>query len=347
MAPISKKHLPFSEWPAEDRSLWNSAFEPGDAFDQRPADRLSKATIVGLRTAYARFLGFLTSNDPERLRLSPEDRPERQSIKMFVEHLRQSCRDTSIASLLHKLRLALGLICPRTDWSWLKVIAKRIDAAAVPRSLRNPGLTSADLYEVGIRLMAKAENSEVLTRRVSKEEALIYRDGLIIALLAVVPLRRRTLTALSIDQHLVKIGEYWLLDIPAADTKTRRALDFPLPEDLSRQISLYIARFRSRIPGAENHDGLWPSTRGRPMDSGSIYDAVRRRTTEALGFAVNLHRFRLAAGNLWSIADPANVRGVKDLLGQTSFGTTEKHYIGAQSRLAGRALAKVLRPSRH
>jgi hypothetical protein len=34
----------------------------------------------------------------------------------------------------------------------------------------------------------------------------------------------------------------------------------------------------------------------------------------------------------------------KDLLGQTDFGTTEKHYIGAQSRLAGRALAKVLRP---
>ena len=140
------------------------------------------------------------------------------------------------------------------------------------------------------------------------------RKRLIIALLAVVPLRRRTLTALTIDQHLVKIGENWLLDIPAADTRTRRALEFPLPDDLSRRISLFIARFRGRIPGAKRHDGLWPSTRGRPMDGGSIYDAVRRRTTEALGFAVNLHRFRLAAGNLWSIADPANVRGVKDLL---------------------------------
>ena len=71
-------------------------------------------------------------------------------------------------------------------------------------------------------------------------------------------------------------------------------------------------------------------------------DAANRRTTEALGFPINLHRFRIAAGNLWSIADPANVRGVKDLLGQTKFGTTEKHYIGGQSRLAGRALAKVL-----
>src|SRR5262249_46052350 len=96
-------------------------------------------------------------------------------------------------------------------------------------------------------------------------------------------------------------------------------------------------RFRSIIPGVDSHDGLWPSTRGKPMDDGSIYDMVRRRTKKAIGFPINLHRFRLAAGNLWSIADPTNVRGVKGLLGQTSFGTTEKHYIGAQSRIAARA----------
>jgi hypothetical protein len=36
------------------------------------------------------------------------------------------------------------------------------------------------------------------------------------------------------------------------------------------------------------------------------------------------------------------VRGVKDLLGHTSFDTTEKHYIMAQSRIAGRALASAV-----
>jgi hypothetical protein len=36
------------------------------------------------------------------------------------------------------------------------------------------------------------------------------------------------------------------------------------------------------------------------------------------------------------------VRGVKDLLGQASFATTEKHYIMAQSRLAGRVLARAI-----
>jgi integrase len=78
------------------------------------------------------------------------------------------------------------------------------------------------------------------------------------------------------------------------------------------------------------------------MDDGTIYDTVRRRTYEAFGFPVNLHRFRHAAATFWSTQDPVNVRGSKDLLGQASFGTTESHYIMAQSRRAGRALAQAI-----
>ena len=68
----------------------------------------------------------------------------------------------------------------------------------------------------------------------------------------------------------------------------------------------------------------------------------RRRTRDALGFPVNPHRFRRAAATFWSSRDPANVRGVKDLLGHMSFDTTEKHYIMAQSRVAGHALARAI-----
>ena len=78
------------------------------------------------------------------------------------------------------------------------------------------------------------------------------------------------------------------------------------------------------------------------MDDSAIYDRVVQQTREGLGFPVNLHRFRHAAATFWSIHDPANVRGARDLLGHSSFGTTEKHYIMAQSRLAGRALARAI-----
>ena len=199
-------------------------------------------------------------------------------------------------------------------------------------------VTSEQLYSLGIELMDKADTSES-TR---KADAFQYRDGLIIALLAVIPLRRRTLAALRIGENLVQCGDLWALDIPAQDTKTRRALDYPLPTQLSARIDVYLQRFRNRIPGAAAHAGLWPSNLTHPMTGGAIYDAVRRRTAKAFGFEINLHRFRHAAATFWSIRDPKNVRGAKDLLGQSSFGTTEKHYIMAQSRLAGRALARAI-----
>src|SRR5262249_43931870 len=86
----------------------------------------------------------------------------------------------------------------------------------------------------------------------------------------------------------------------------------------------------------------WPSNQRRAMSANAIYDAVRRRTKSKFGFGVNLHRFRHGLGSLWSIWDPVNVRGVKDLLGHASFDTTEAHYIMSQSRLAGRSLAQAL-----
>ena len=342
MPRAAKKHLPFDKWPPEDRELWVRTFE-SDVFDEdHKTAHLAAPTVVGHRTAYARYLGFLARHDPDRLAVAPQDRVDVESMRAFDAHLRETCRATSVASLLHTLRLTLGFLFPARDWSWLKTAAKHIAAGTVPRGDTARGVTSAELYAVGVALMTAADEEVASAGDVTVETARLYRDGLIIALTALVAPRRRTLTAFTTTRHLVKTGECWLLDIPAADTKTRRALEYPLPDELSEHISRYLGRFRDVVPGARDHDGLWPSLRGRPMAGGSINDMARRRTKDALGFPVNLHRFRLAAGNFWSIADPANVRGVKDLLGHSSFDTTQKHYIGAQSRAAGRALAKIL-----
>jgi integrase len=144
-------------------------------------------------------------------------------------------------------------------------------------------------------------------------------------------------------KQLIRAGELWALDIPPEDTENDQALDFPISADLSRRIDIYLQEFRIRLPGADSHNGLWASNKRRPMSDSAIYDAVRRRTKKAFGFSVNLHRFRHAAGCFWSIQDPVNVRGVKDLMGHASYDKmTEKHYVTGQSRLAGRALAKAL-----
>jgi len=79
------------------------------------------------------------------------------------------------------------------------------------------------------------------------------------------------------------------------------------------------------------------------MTANAIYDTVCKRTRKAFGFAVSPHRFRHAAGALWSIEDPKNVRGIKDLFGHASYDkTTEPHYLNAQTRVAGRELARAI-----
>jgi integrase/recombinase XerD len=207
-------------------------------------------------------------------------------------------------------------------------------------------VTSDRLYALGLELMDGAITDAGAAKHMSKAHAFQYRDGLIIALRALIPLRSRTVVAMRIGIHLVKTGDLWGLDIPAVDTKSQRPLDYPIPRELSARIDLYLERFRSRIPGAERHTAPWASNQARPMCAMAIYDAVRNRTRKAFGFAVNPHRFRHAAASFWSIRDPANVRGVKDLLGHYSLGTMDKHYIIAQSRVAGRVLARAVDAAR-
>jgi integrase/recombinase XerD len=342
MRATTKLYLRYSEWPRADKALWQQAFEPKvDLFDGGgPGAHLSERSVQQLQYAYAKFLYFISAEHGDLLKRRPARRPNARIIEAYVNWQPETCGGVTLSLYLYHLWLALRYLCPREDWRWLLVISKRIKAQAKPRPEKHHLVTSATLYKLGIRLMdaALACGKPPTSWRVQTG----FRDGLIIALIALIPLRRRTLSALRIGKQLIKSGDQWFLDIPAEDVKSKRPLEYPISAELSGRIDFYLNRIRPRIPGAGTHDYLWASTRGRPMHDGSIFNSVRRRTRKALGFPINLHRFRRAAATLWSVQDPANVRGVKDLLGHASFGTTEKYYVMTQSRVAGRKLARIV-----
>ena len=337
----ARQYLPYGEWPEEDRGLWDAAFKKGEGLfdDCGPGAHLSERSHQQLQYAYGKFLKFVLVRYPDRLDCNPVGRVNPDMIEQFVKFQPKTCGDVTISIYLYHVWLVLKSMCPAGDWSWLATIRERIAARGKQKRKKYHLVTSETLYALGIALMDRALSSGKPVTASSVQTT--YRDGLIIAFLALIPLRRRTLGLLRIGQHLVKAGADWAIDIPASDTKSKRPLEFPLSPELSARIDFYLREIRSRIPGAEGNDHLWVNRCG-PMSDKMIYANVRRQTQKALGFPVNLHRFRHAAATFWSVRDPVNVRGVKDLLGHATFATTEQHYIMAQSRMAGRALARAI-----
>jgi len=222
MARKSSMYLPLNIWPAEDQRRWQAAFRVGDRFDgSGPGSHLAEATRQNLTEGYGRFLRFIATNRSDLLSVMPDERVDRRTVAGYVEWRRRSCADAMIAVDLHCLRGALRLICPDVDWSWLLTLTKRIAASATRKPKKYNLVTSEHLYALGIGLMDRASAEAETAKHISKAQAMQYRDGLVIALPALIPLRRRTLVALRIGKHLVKNGDFWELVIPAADTKTR------------------------------------------------------------------------------------------------------------------------------
>jgi integrase len=342
MRNLQQKELPYGEWPPSVQQRWEDSFRKAGFLEEGGSKaHLSDATRTGLKRTYGRFLGFLAHVENAPLDQPPALPLDRETIRRFVDYRRRSCQDCTIANELRDIKLVLGIIYPEADFGWIAIIAKRIRAQAAPRQERHHLVTSETLYKLGFDLMDRAMEEVQKTGHVSRRAAITYRDGLMIVMLAAIPLRRRTFAALKIGKQLIRSGELWALDIGPEDTKTRRAIDFPISPALCARIDRYIIQFRAHFAHATQHDGLWVSNKGGALDGGTISETVSERTRVAFGFRVNLHRFRHAAATFWSIRDPKNVSGAKDLLGHVSFGMTEKHYNMAQSRIAGRVLANI------
>jgi integrase/recombinase XerD len=234
MSPTPKLQLAFELWPAEDQARWRAAFKVGDRFDEAGLGaHLAESTRKAQLESYARFLGYISTKRRDLLNLPPHARIGRNIVADYVAWRRSFRRDLRIAIDLRQLRGALRLTCPGVDYSWLLTITKRIAAAAACNRQKYHLVTSERLYALGIELMDKAIGGAETAKRVSKTHAFQYRDGLIIAFLALIPVRSRTLSAMRIGKHLVKAGDVWTLEVPAADTKSRRALDYPVAEELS------------------------------------------------------------------------------------------------------------------
>jgi integrase/recombinase XerD len=329
------RHLPLGQWPEVDRAAFAAIYKSGDIFDDARGcgAHLAQGTRRMIRTAYRRWLGFLDEVYPRDLLESPADRITQPRVRAFVDRLSCEVRPMTIAIVIDNLLIAARLLAPQRDWNWLRLLKRRLRGRATPHDRFDhlvPGWSTLDL---GMRLMEEATSPP----RISVRDADIkFRDGLLLALLSCWPIRRRSIAALSVKDHLEFVADGINFLLHAPDTKTRRSEVFRVPERLLPHVCRYLKEIRPRLRKRAG-DGFWLGSRGT-LSPGRIYDIVRRETEAAFGRPMGLHDFRRAGATFWAMTEPAKVGLIPGILQHSSPEVSEKHYNLARSVDASRRL---------
>lgn len=337
-------HLPFDQWPLDDQRLWEQANDNSDPFSDAAGARLSAASKKQYLFAWRCFLGFLSVDDPSALDLPAAERLTKDRIRLFADHLAKTHIPRSVAIQIDALYKSARTMIPELDLSWLRSIKARLHSVAPLQRASGPVITSNQILTVGQQLMDVIDPQAV--DRLTLAQALCYRDGLIISLLAFIPLRRKNLASLEIDRHLIGEGNRRFIYIPAAETKTRTPIEFAIPELLLPYLDVYLGIVRPRILNDPRCKALWVNPRGGALRDGAIGQIVSRHTAAVLGIRLTPHDTRDAAATTWALAAPGQIGVSRDLLSHSDLRTTEKHYNRANGVQASRTLAKLLHVKR-
>jgi integrase len=162
-----------------------------------------------------------------------------------------------------------------------------------------------------------------------------------IAILIVIPLRRRNLAAIDINQHLIANRNGVYLVIPEAQTKNREAVNFQIPSFALEIIKWYIREYRPYLIAGQS-SALFPGRGGACKAPHTLGEQVKGTIKQFVGLDFNIHLFRHAAGKIFLDINPGNYEVVRQLLRHKSINTTTSAYSGAETRKAGLLYAELV-----
>jgi integrase len=337
--PQPRLHLPYGQWPAADRLLWEQAMASDDPFADGAGARLAKATQHGYLFGYRRFLGFLAINEPTALEVAPIERLTIERVRPFAAHLAETNTPRSVAIQVDALYKAARVMMPERNWTWLKTVKARLYRAAPASAPTGPVVTSLQLLDLGQQLMEESKPTPGTPIRM--DDAVRYRDGLMIALVAFNPMRRKNLAALEISRHLVREGDGWFVIIPGGETKTGTPNEYRVPELLESYLAIYLDIVRPQMLRHPTCAALWLHSRGGALSYAGIGGIIPRHSTSRLGFRITLHDVRDAAATTWAISAPDQIGVARDLLAHSDLRTT-RYYNRARGIEASRAYSRLI-----
>ena len=250
------RSLPVQEWPDADRRAWDDACRPGARFKPGgAASYLAQVSRDDFARRYGAFLGFLQRTGRLESEAAAAAQVTLSNVEAYITELAGRVRSVTVWNCIYKLRRAAELLAPTADFSWLAEIEKDLALVMEPRSKLDRLVFTGRLVEAGLTLVADAEKfaSNDLAR------ARGVRNGLMIALLALRPIRPKNFAALEIGHTFKLIHGTWWITLPRVSTKTRR------PDE--RRVPAFLNRLDRRLSQPITTRPAWvPAAHQRPLD---------------------------------------------------------------------------------
>ena len=231
---------------------------------------------------------------------------------------------------ISKLRRAAQFIALGRDFTWLVDIERDLALMMRPRSKFDRMVMTEVLVEAGLTLIHEAESSPNLT---DLARACQVRNGLMVAVLALCPIRRKNFVALEIGRSFVQIHDTWWIVLSAAETKENRPDERPIDKLLTPVINRYLSQHRPVLARTDNPpSALWlSSTDGAPMSYVQKGVMIKISTLATVSVDVSPHLFRAAAASTVATRGGKNPFLASALLHHSHPSVTNAHYNRATS----------------
>lgn len=338
------KSLPFAGWPAADQRMWLDLRQTGGPFDDCGALADIRETSARLyQVSYGRWLEWLLRNHPAILAEPPAARATLTRLQAWLADaaaLSPTSRMMYYAGALRVLRAAF----PDTDWSRHRRVTPRLAQAAGrgdPARKRGRILSSRVLLDAGLHLAGPL--AEAATTPLGRAKS--QRDGAMVALLAMMPLRHRALTGLRIGMSLIISDTALTVVLPEELTKTGTPWEAEIVEPAKGALRRYLTDARPFFVARTDHkhDFLWVGNMGEPMSYSYIGKKIPDITRRLTGVSIPQHFFRDSAATTMARESPKAASMIAQMLGQSVSTTAERHYIQAGSIEVGQEHARLLK----
>ena len=284
--------LPEERWPAAERAAWGEARRPsvrlqrgGSASHLRAVVQRDLGKRNGLFLELVARAGRLDMNAPAGAHVTPEN------VAGWVAELKGRVSSVTVYGSIQKLRRFVQLIAPDRDLGWLIEVERQLYSERRPRPKWGRVVTTDVLVDAGRTLMAEAE----IAKRPALTRARMFRNGLMVALLAYCPIRLKNFAALEIGRSFVNVDSTWWIVLTAAETKEKREDERPVPDELTDSIERYLEIYRPIMAGGKaGANSLWFAINGKPMSYASMGEHIAETTRMTIGVAVSPHLFRTA-----------------------------------------------------